>query len=172
MAEFDDRFVDAGAVQRIDHQRDDFGVRLGVVRTEQFRTGQQRHARFEHAGGVRVHDGAGITESSGAVAAQARGIDARGLRRHVGADAQHAAAALIDHAKRLQFEIVTRTDEQRIEKFDQRRLDVLVAPRDEQIEHAPAELLERPCIGRQHLIDSVRKTPRVSIQGNSVLRLK
>ena len=73
-------------------------------------------------------------------------------------------AALIDHAKRLQFEIVTRADEQRIEKLDQRRFYVLVAPHDEQIEHAPAQLLQRPCIRRQHLIDSVRKTPRVSIQ--------
>ena len=103
----------------------DFGVRLGVARAEQLRAREQRHARFEHAGRIRVHDGAGIAESSRAVAAQAGRIDARRLRRHVGANAEHAAAALIDHAERLQLEIVARTDEQRVEKFDQRRLDVL-----------------------------------------------
>ena len=149
--------------QRVDHQADDFGIRLDAARTEQFRPRNERHARIEHAGRIRVHDGAGVTEPPRAVGTQTGRVDARGLRRHVGADSEHAAAALVHHAERLQFEIAAGADQQRVEVFDQRRGDVLVAPDDEQVQHAPAQLFERPRIRRQHLIDSVRKAPGVLV---------
>ena len=57
-----------------------------AARTEQFRAHKERYTRIEHAGRIRVHDGAGITEAPRTVGAQTGRVDAGGLRRHVGTD--------------------------------------------------------------------------------------
>ena len=49
-------------------------------------------------------------------------IDARDLRRDVGAHAEQTAGERIDHLECLQLEIVSGSGEQRIEVLDQRRL--------------------------------------------------
>jgi hypothetical protein len=54
-------------------------------------------------------------------------VDASGLRRGVGAQAQRAAAELIDELEGLQVELMPGAGEQRIQMLEQRRHDQLEA---------------------------------------------
>jgi hypothetical protein len=87
------------------------------------------------------------------------GVDTRGLRRHVGAHAKHAAGQAIDHLEGFQIKITRSAGEQRIEVLHQRRANQVVAITVEQIEQTAAQCLRLPGIRRQDIFDVFGKEP-------------
>ena len=75
-------------------------------------------------------------------------VDARDLRRDVSAQSQRAPGQLVHELERLQVEVVTRAGQQRVDIFEQRRHDELVAVHREEIEHvSPAGARSAPAWG-------------------------
>ena len=72
---------------------------------------------------------AGVAEARDAGLVQHVRVDARDLRRDVGAHAEQSPGQRIDDLERLQLEVAAGAGQQRIEVLDQRRLHEAVAAR-------------------------------------------
>ena len=110
-----------------------------------------RDRRAQHAAGVAQPGDAGLVE-------QMR-IDARDLRRDVGAHAEQASGQLIDHLEGLQLEVVAGAGQQRIQILDQRRLHQSVAVLAEMVEQRAAQRLDPLRLGRQDVLDVFGQEP-------------
>ena len=86
-------------------------------------------------------------------------VDARHLRRGVGAHAERAAAELIDELEGLQVEFAPGARQQRLEVLEQRRHHQLEAVAARHVEQVAAQFLDAPRLGRQHIADVLGQEP-------------
>ena len=113
-------------------------------------------------GGQRVQHAARVAQARDACAVQQVRVDARHLRRDVGAHAQHAPGQLVHQLEGLQVEVVAGAGQQRLQVLEQRRHHQLVAVRVEQIEDAPAQRsIRRASAGRMSSMYSGRSQRRM-----------
>ena len=119
----------------------------------------ERLARAVHPARQRVQHASGITQARHSAAVQEMRVDARDLRRDVRAHAQHAARKLVDELERPEVQIVPRAGEQRIDVFEQRRHDELVAVHGEEIEHRAAQALDARRLRGQDVLDVLGQKP-------------
>ena len=105
---------------------------------------------------------AGIAEAQRPrrVAEPGRG-DARDLRRHVGAHADHAVRGRVHHAKGGGRHRRAGAGEQRLLEFDERRLDPLVAMRGQRRHQLRHDLRLDLRLGRQQIVHAGRQQSRV-----------
>ena len=80
-------------------------------------------------------------------------VDARDLRRDVGAHAQHAPRQLIDQLEGAQIQIVPGAGQQRIHVFQQRRHHQLITMHREQIQDRATQPLDARGFGGQEVFD-------------------
>ena len=119
----------------------------------------QRLARRVQAGRLRVQHAAGIAQAGDGVAVQQVGVDAGDLRRHVGAQAEQAAAHRIDEFKSAEIGVLSGAGQQRIDVFEQRRHHEFVAVGTEGVEHQAAQLFDLARFGRQDVGDILGQEP-------------
>ena len=113
----------------------------------------QRLARGRQACRPGVQHRAAIAQARDAFAVQQMGVDARSLRRGVGAQTQHAAAKLVDEFEGLQIEFAAGARKKRLEVLEQRRDNKLKAIATGPVKHCPSQLFEPPCLTRQNVSD-------------------
>jgi hypothetical protein len=87
------------------------------------------------------------------------GVDARHLRRAVGAQAERAAAQLVDQLEGLQVERMTRAGQQRLDVLEHRRNDELEAEPGRRIEQSAPQELDVAGPGRKDIGDVLRQQP-------------
>jgi hypothetical protein len=87
------------------------------------------------------------------------GVDARHLRRGVGAQAQRAAGQLVDQLEGLQPERLAGAGQQRLQVLQQGRHHQLVAIGTGGVQQRTAQLFDVPGLGRQHIGDVIRQDP-------------
>jgi hypothetical protein len=86
-------------------------------------------------------------------------VDARHLRRDVGAHAHHAARELVDHLEGAQLQVVPGTGEQRVHVLEQRRHDELVFLFEKQIQDRASQALDAHRLGGKDVLYKLRKKP-------------
>ena len=134
MAEIDARRREIGQCQRVSQQTDDFDVGLNAGVTIEFGSDLQRLARCGQAVGTRMQHIGAVAQARDTSAIEQVCVDARHLRRDVGAHAHHASRELVDHLEGAQLHVMAGAGEQRVHVFQQRRHDQLVLPAGEQVE--------------------------------------
>ena len=117
----------AGDVQALEHQVEDLEVGLEAGVAVDLGAELQRLARRAGAAGARVQHRPAVAQPGHAAAVQQVRVDARDLRRAVGAQAERAAAQLVDQLEGLQVELVAGARQQRLDVLEQRRHDQLEA---------------------------------------------
>jgi hypothetical protein len=80
-------------------------------------------------------------------------IDTGHLRRDVGTHPHQTAGQLVDQLERLELQILASTGQQRLEVFEQRRRDQLVAVQTEIIEQSAAQIFQLRRLGGQSVLD-------------------
>ena len=98
---------------------------------------------MQHAAGVAQAGDGGTVEQVG--------VDARHLRRHVGAQAEHAARQLVDQFERAQVGILASASHQRFQILEQRRHDQFISVQTEIIQHEAAQLFDLARFRRQNI---------------------
>jgi hypothetical protein len=116
-----------------------FAIALDARFAEQLRADLEHFARRAWHGGRRPQDAARITKTGGCGLVQDVRIDARDLRRDVGANAEQAAGHRIDDLERLQLEVAAAAGQQGIEMLDERRLHEAIATGREVVEQRAAQ---------------------------------
>ena len=119
----------------------------------------QRLARRMRAVGPGVQHRAAVAQARHARAVEQVRVDARDLRRGVGAQAHAAAGQLVDQLEGLQVERVAGAGQQRLEVLEQRRHHQLVAVATGGVEQPAAQLFDVPRLGRQDIGDVLRQDP-------------
>ena len=100
-----------------------------------------------------------ITQPREPLAVQQVGIDARHLRRGVGAHAERAAAQLVDQLEGLEIELPARARQQRFQVLQQRRHHQLEAVPARHVEQPAPELFDVPRLGGQDVGDVLGQQP-------------
>ena len=126
-------------------------VDLGAELDRLARRARRRRPRVQHA--------AAVAKARHAFAVEKVRIDARHLRRDVGAHTHHAAGELVDHLEGAKLEVVAGAGKERVHVLDERRHDELVAAREETVEDAPAQPLHPHRLGGQDVFDEFRQQP-------------
>ena len=119
----------------------------------------QRLARRMRAGRPRVQHRAAVAQARDALAVEQVRVDARHLRRGVGAHAERAAAELVDQLEGLQVEFAAGARQQRLQVLEQRRHHQLAAVAARHVEQAAAQFLDAPGLGGQHIGDVLGQQP-------------
>jgi len=86
---------------------------------------------------------------------QIPGVNSRNLRRNVRPHAHHAPAELVSDFEGMYIKVVRRTDQKRIQKFDQRCYDKLITPALIKIEDIATQCLQHQRLWRQHLLNAL-----------------
>ena len=159
VAEIDLRGDDSGLRQRREHEPLHLDVAFETTVAEKLRTDLHRFACAAAGHRQRVYDAARVTQPRHALAIEQVRIDTRRLRCDIGAQPQHAAVELIHQLEGLQVQVAAGTGEERIQIFDHRRDDQLIAVGDQQIEHAPAQPFDAHRLGGQRIFDVFGQYP-------------
>jgi hypothetical protein len=159
MAEIDLRGCDSSLPQGVEHQPLHLDIAFESAVTEQLRAHLHRFARTVARKRQCMHDTARVTQPCHPFAIEQMRIDARRLRGDVGAQPQHATVQLIDQLEGAQVQVAARAGEERIEIFDGRWNDELIAVRDEQIQHAPAQPFDAHRLRGQRVFDVFGQHP-------------
>jgi hypothetical protein len=102
---------------------------------------------------------AAIAQAGQAFAVQQVRIDARHLRRRVGAHAERAAAQLVDQLEGLQVELTARPRQQRFQVLQERRHHQLEAVAARHIEQPTAQLFDVSRLRGQDIGDVLGQQP-------------
>ncbi len=157
VAQVETHFGQTRETQRIEHQRLDFeigfeaGVAVDLGADLDLLAGRVQSAR------TRVQHVARVTQARHALPVQQMRVDARDLRRNVGAQAERAARQLVDELEGAQVEIGAAARQQRFEILEHRRHHEFVAVRTETVEQPPAQFLDLAGFRRQHVGDILGK---------------
>ena len=151
---------EAGLGQHRQHEVDDFEVRREAGIAVELGAELQWRARCREGARTGVHRRSRVAETVRPVATEAVRIDTRDLWRHVGAQAEHAAAGLVRHLEGEQVEVLADADEQRIGVFEHRRDHQLVAPACRAVEESAPQRLDMCRCRGQELVDTVGQLPR------------
>ena len=147
----------SGERERLQHEADHLAVALDAGVPVELRAHLHRRARAREAIGQRVQHGADVAKPHRLLSAERLRVDARDLRRHVGAHPHHPAGQLIRQLEGGEIEVVPGADEQGVEILDEGRDDELVAPAGKEVDEPAAQTLEAPRLGRQDLVDALRE---------------
>jgi hypothetical protein len=118
-----------------------------------------RLARRARRRGARVQHAAAVAQARHAFAVEEVRVDARHLRRDIGAHAHHPARQLVDHLERAQLEVVPGAGEQRVHVLEQRRHHQLVLLLEEEIEDLAAQAFDAHRFRRQDVFNVLREDP-------------
>src|SRR6185312_3196670 len=100
-----------------------------------------------------------VAQTGNAASIEQVRVDARHLRRGVGAQAHHAPGQLIHQLEGLQAQRLASAGEQRLQVLEQRRHDQLVAIAARRVEQTPAQFFDVSGLGRQNIGDVIRQNP-------------
>ena len=153
------RPLDAGCAQRIERQLLHLEVGLEPGVAVDLGAELQRLARRVRRRRPRVQHRAAIAQARHALAVEQVGVDARHLRRGVGAHAERAAAQLIDQLEGLQIQLAPGARQQRLQVLEQRRHHQLEAVAARQVEQRAAQLLDAPRLRGQHIGNVLGQQP-------------
>ena len=149
-----------GRVQTVEREIDHFQIGLQPGVAVDLGAELQRFARALRTVGARVQHGAAIAQPRHALAVEQVRIDARHLRRGVGAQPERAAGQLIDQLEGLQVEFVAGARQQRIEVLEQRRHHQLEAVAACAVDQRASEFLDATRLARQHIGNLLGQQPR------------
>ena len=107
----------------------------------------------------RAQHAAGVAEARYAGFVQQVRVDARDLRRGVGAQAEEPPGQRIDRLERDEVEVAAAAGQQRVEELDERRLHEPVAASTEVIEQRAAQRLHARGLRGQHVLDGFGQDP-------------
>src|SRR5712692_1641709 len=118
-----------------------------------------RLARGAGARRPRMQHRAAIAEPRHALAVEEVRVDARDLRRDVGAQTHHPARELVHHLEGAQLQVVPCAGEQRIDVLQHRGDDQLEFVLEQQIQDGAAQRLDARRLGGQDVLDELREKP-------------
>ena len=159
IGEIDDDVLDAGDVQAFERQIEDLEVGLQAFMAVDLGAELERLAGRTAAGRPGVQHRSAIAQARDVLAIQHVGIDARDLRRAVGAQAERPAAQLVDQLERLQVERVAGARQQRLDVLEHRRDHQLEAEAGGGIEQTAAQRLDVAGPRRKDIGDVLRQEP-------------
>ncbi len=159
MAEIEMHIADPKQSQRLQHQLLDFQIAFQTAMPIQLGADLQQLAGARQPDRLGVQHAAGIAQPRHALTVEQMRIDARHLRRDVGAQCQGAPAQLIDQLEGAQIHVVAAIDQQRFGIFQQRRRDQLISRLAQQIEELRAHPFDAPCLVGQHVFYIFGKQP-------------
>ncbi len=116
-----------------------------------------RRARARETIGQGMQHGTEITKPRAGLVAKVVRIDTCHLRRHVGPYSHQPAGQLVRQLEGLQIQIASRAYQKRLQVFDERRDDQLIAPARIQVQHPASQVLEPGRVGGQDLVDALGK---------------
>ena len=126
---------------------------------EQLGTQLQQLARTGEGIRPGAQNVAGVTQAHRALTLEVMRVNARRLRRHVGAHTHEAAGKLIGQLEGLQVEIASGAGEQRIQIFDERWHHQFITPGVELVEQAAAQPFQTTRLLRQNLLNALWQKP-------------
>ncbi len=144
-----------GRSQQTNHL--DVGLQPGMA--VEFGTDLQGLARGIEAGRQGVQGAAAVAQPGDTLAVQQMRIDARHLRRDVGAQTHAATGELIDQLEGAQIQIVAAAGKQRFDILKQRGDDEFVAVTGKFVEQAAPQSLDTRRIAWQDVFDRFRQKP-------------
>ena len=103
----------------------------------------------------------GVAQTARAFATQGMRIDARHLRRDVGTKTHLATRLRVNNLEGTQVEILASPCQQRLQVFDMRGDDELIAPALEQIQHLTARHFNAGCLWWKYFFDAIWQEPAV-----------
>ncbi|MNF62659.1 hypothetical protein D3C84_443430 [compost metagenome] len=151
----------SGELEHFQHQADDFHVTRRTGITVELGTQLDRAARGRQRARLGMQHAAGIAQAIRTFAAQGVGIDARHLRRDVGAESHQVARQRVGHLEGTQIEVLACASQQRLEIFNVRSDHEVVAPTLEQVQHLAASCLDACRLGRQYFFDTIWQQPAI-----------
>ena len=153
---------DAASLQRLQHQADDLAVALAARVAVQLRPDLDRAAGARDPLGQGMQNRPDVAQARGTLPAQTVGVDARDLGGHVRPDPHHPARQLVDQLEGVKIEVLAGARQQRLQVFDERGGDDLVAPSGEQVEQRAPRPLEPRRLRRHELPHALGKQPALS----------
>ena len=159
IGQVEDDIAEAGDLQAFERQLDDLEVGAESLVPVDFGTELKRLARRAAAGRPRVQHGPAIAQAHDAVAVEHVGVDACRLRGAVGAQAEGAAAQLIDKLEGLQVERVSGARQQRLDVLEHRRNHQLEAETGGGVEQSASQRLDLSGPRRKDIGDVLRQEP-------------
>ena len=159
MSDVEMQLADAGKPQRVQHQALHFDVAFNAGMPVDFGADLQRFARAVEPHRQCVQNAAGVAQAIDALAVHQVRIDARHLRRDVGAHAERASRQLVDQFERAQIQIVPGAGQQRFHVLEQRRQHQLVAVQRKEVEHGPPQRFDAARRLRQYVLYIFRQQP-------------
>jgi len=148
-----------GCAQAVERQQQHLDIGLQTGMSEYFSTELQRLASGMRPVGPGMKHGAAIAKAGNALAVQQVRVDAGDLGRGVGSQSHRAARKLVDQFERLQVECLASSGQQRLQMFEQRRHDQLVAIATGSVKQLAAEFFDVACLGGQHIGNVIRENP-------------
>ena len=106
-----------------------------------------------------VQHRAAIAQARGALAVEQMGVDAGGLLGGVGAHAQRSTGKLVHELEGLQFQIFTRSGEQRFDVLHQWGDHQFVAVAASGVEQLAPQIFDQPRLGGQYIGNVVGQYP-------------
>lgn len=155
----DDRALHAGCVQAIEPEAQDLGIGFEPRMAVDLGAELERLARRVRAVGPGVHHRAAVAEPRHAAAVEQVRVDARDLRRGVGAQAHAAPGQLVDQLEGLQVERLSGAGKKGFQVLQQRRHHQLVAIATGGIEQLASKFFDVARLGRQHIGNVIREDP-------------
>ena len=165
VAEVEVHLRHAGGPERLEHEEHDLEIGLDARVAVELATDLQRAACAAGPFGTCAQHGAEVAQAHGTLAPQAPRLDARHLRRHVGADAEHAPRERVRELEGVRLEGVARAREQGLEVLDEGRDHELVAPGCVEVEEVAAQGLDARRLGGQQLLDALGQQPAARVHG-------
>jgi len=159
VADVDARVAHARELERLAQQPQDLQVGLDPRVAVELGAELDRLARRRGPCGTRMQHAAAVAQARHALAVEQMGVDARHLRRDVGAQAHHPARDLVHHLEGAKLEIVPGAGEQRIRVLDERRHHELVLPAEKQIQNRAAQHLDAHRFGGKDVVDVLGQDP-------------
>jgi hypothetical protein len=159
MAEVEVQARDAGRRQRRQQERDDLAVTFDAGLAEELGAELDHLARRAARRGARAQHAAGVAQPRDARRVEEMRVDARDLRRDVGAQREHPARERVHHLERLQLEVATGTGGERLDVLDHRRAHQRVAVRGEVVEQRAAQPLDAQRLVGQEVLDALGEQP-------------
>jgi hypothetical protein len=153
------RALHACDLERAAEQPLDLEVGLGAGVPVDLGADLDRLARRLRPSRARVQDAAAVAQARDACAVEQVRVDARHLRRDVGAHAHHPAGELVHQLESAQIQVVPGAGEQRVHVFEQRRHHQLVAPGREQVQDRAAQRLDARGFRGQDVLDVLGQQP-------------
>ena len=159
VTDVDVHHIDAEFFQSTHGKRHNLGISLNAAGAEEFDARNHRFSACQRMHRTRVQTAARIAQAAHALAAQNMRVNARALRRHVGADADRAARTRIHELERAVVQIAAAAGQKRIYVLHHRRLNQFKAVYLKKVEAFASHRLEYASFARQNIREMLRNKP-------------